>query len=52
MPTDPMTMLSQANLTGVDILVGSNKDEGRTQLSNILRLTILPQGRFITWIAF
>lgn len=29
MPADPMTMLSQANLTGVDILVSSNKDEGR-----------------------
>lgn len=23
-----MTMLQQANLTGVDILVGSNRDEG------------------------
>lgn len=29
MPADPMTMLSQANLTGVDILVGSNRDEGK-----------------------
>lgn len=29
MPSDPMTMLREANLEGVDILVGSNKDEGR-----------------------
>lgn len=28
MPADPMTMLSKADLTGTDILVGSNKDEG------------------------
>lgn len=29
MPADPMTMLRQANLSGVDILVGSNRDEGK-----------------------
>lgn len=28
MPSDPMTMLQEADLTGIDILVGSNKDEG------------------------
>lgn len=28
MPADPMTMLNEADLSGVDILVGSNKDEG------------------------
>lgn len=28
MPADPMTMLEEADLTGIDILVGSNKDEG------------------------
>lgn len=28
MPSDPMTMLKMANLTGIDILVGSNRDEG------------------------
>lgn len=28
MPSDPMTMLSEADLTEVDILLGSNKDEG------------------------
>lgn len=29
MPSDPMTMLEEADLTGIDILVGSNKDEGK-----------------------
>lgn len=28
MPYDPEMMLQQADLTGIDILVGSNKDEG------------------------
>lgn len=28
MPSDPMTMLREADLSEVDILVGSNKDEG------------------------
>ncbi|XP_055380262.1 acetylcholinesterase [Condylostylus longicornis] len=28
MPSDPITMLKEADLHGVDILVGSNKDEG------------------------
>lgn len=28
MPADPMTMLAEADLTEVDILLGSNKDEG------------------------
>lgn len=28
MPADPMTMLEEADLSGIDILVGSNKDEG------------------------
>lgn len=28
MPSDPMTMLAEADLTEVDILLGSNKDEG------------------------
>lgn len=28
MPSDPTTMLASANLEGVDILVGSNRDEG------------------------
>lgn len=28
MPSDPMTMLAEADLSGTDILVGSNKDEG------------------------
>lgn len=28
MPADPMTMLQEADLSGIDILVGSNKDEG------------------------
>lgn len=29
MPSDPMTMLREADLNEVDILVGSNKDEGK-----------------------
>lgn len=29
MPSDPMSMLEEADLTGIDILVGSNKDEGK-----------------------
>lgn len=29
MPSDPMTMLREADLSEVDILVGSNKDEGK-----------------------
>lgn len=28
MPADAMTMLEEADLSGIDILVGSNKDEG------------------------
>lgn len=28
MPSDPMTMLMEADLDGIDILVGSNRDEG------------------------
>lgn len=28
MPSDPMSMLASANLEGIDILVGSNRDEG------------------------
>lgn len=28
MPADPATLLEETDLTGVDILVGSNKDEG------------------------
>ncbi|XP_063703298.1 acetylcholinesterase [Culicoides brevitarsis] len=28
MPSDPMTMLNEADLDGIDILVGSNRDEG------------------------
>lgn len=29
MTSDPMTMLREADLSEVDILVGSNKDEGK-----------------------
>lgn len=29
MPSDPMTLLAEADLSEVDILVGSNKDEGK-----------------------
>jgi acetylcholinesterase len=28
MPADPTTMLATSNLEGIDILVGSNRDEG------------------------
>lgn len=28
MPSDPSTMLAECDLTEIDILVGSNKDEG------------------------
>lgn len=28
MPSDPMTMLREADLSDIDVLVGSNKDEG------------------------
>lgn len=28
MPADPMTMMAEADLTEMDILMGSNKDEG------------------------
>lgn len=28
MPSDPMSMLASANLDGIDILLGSNRDEG------------------------
>lgn len=28
MPDEPMAMLASANLEGIDILVGSNRDEG------------------------
>lgn len=29
MPSDPITMLATANLENIDILVGSNRDEGK-----------------------
>lgn len=29
MPSDPTTMLATANLENIDILVGSNRDEGK-----------------------
>lgn len=32
MPSDPMTLLAEADLSEVDILVGSNKDEGKFAL--------------------
>lgn len=32
MPSDPMTLLREADLSGIDILVGSNKDEGKDLL--------------------
>lgn len=32
MPADPMTMLKEADLSNVEILVGSNKDEGMCTL--------------------
>lgn len=32
MPSDPITMLAEADLTEVDILLGSNKDEGESIL--------------------
>lgn len=33
MPDDPMTMLKNADLNGIEILVGSNKDEGKYNLN-------------------
>lgn len=32
MPSDPTTMLATANLEGIDILVGSNRDEGKFEM--------------------
>lgn len=29
MPSDPMTMLREADLSDIEVLVGSNKDEGK-----------------------
>lgn len=29
MPADPATMLETADMSGIEILVGSNKDEGK-----------------------
>lgn len=37
MPSDPMSMLASANMEGIDILVGSNRDEGK--LNRKLRKT-------------
>lgn len=54
MPSDPMTMLREADLSEVDILVGSNKDEGEflAQFS-LLALRILVKRfyfhRYLTW---
>lgn len=38
MPADPATLLEETDLTGIDILVGSNKDEG---LFNIFKAKIV-----------
>lgn len=35
MPADAMTMLKEADMTGIDVLVGSNKDEGKTSTINL-----------------
>lgn len=36
MPSDPMTMLAEADLTEVDILLGSNKDEGECRIALLI----------------
>lgn len=48
MPSDPMTMMAEADLTEMDILIGSNKDEGElipdeceNTIHSLLALTIL-----------
>lgn len=38
MTADPMQMLRSADLQGVDVMIGSNKDEGR----NIIKIIIIP----------
>lgn len=35
MPSDPMTMLRNADLDGIEILVGSNRDEGMNFFKSI-----------------
>lgn len=37
MPSDPMSMLASANLEGIDILVGSNRDEGEIIAGRLFR---------------
>jgi acetylcholinesterase len=39
MPADPITMLATANLEGIDILVGSNRDEGEQIIAKRVRKT-------------
>lgn len=41
MPSDPMTMLMEADLEGIDILVGSNRDEGEYTIKNEFSLLLL-----------
>lgn len=36
MPSDPTEMLAKANLEGIDILVGSNRDEGKLWRGNLI----------------
>jgi hypothetical protein len=36
MPSDPTEMLAKANLEGIDILVGSNRDEGKLRRGNLI----------------
>ncbi|KAJ6639159.1 Acetylcholinesterase [Pseudolycoriella hygida] len=42
MPSDPMTMLAEADLSEVDILVGSNKDEANIVCAAEMLQTCLP----------
>jgi acetylcholinesterase len=39
MPNDPMTMLAEANLEGIDLMVGSNRDEGEWLQNRFYRET-------------
>lgn len=47
MPADPMTMLAEADLSEIDILVGSNKDEGESKLQLLL---IYSMNTLLKWV--
>lgn len=51
MPKDAVEMLKESDLSGIDVLVGSNRDEGSFCISSALVLFALSQSCKMVWYA-